>query len=518
MPAGKCLTMLHFEEKPAVAPDVPGQAKKRATSFRSERLWSQLLLAVVDLASVYLAFLLAYWVRYGWRVGPHIKDQLGFNAYRPLILPLMGLMLVVLWLKGAYRLRMGDEIQDDISSTFSAVTITLAIVVVLESMLQQYQYSRGVIVYLWVTLIALLVIGRWMFRVLIGALHRRGVGVRRLLVVGATDAGKMIMQGVAGRRDLGYDLVGFVHTRLESTGVLGHVEASRGMPSPSDFGRFRSLGFATDVPVILQREHVDEVIIALPAAAHEEIWPILQECESKGVGFKIVPDTFELSLGRVQVDDIAGIPLLDVRDQPLRKFKIAIKQLADIFLGFLLAVLFSPVMLITAIAVRFDSPGPLLYRAQRVGQNGRIFTCYKFRSMQQDAEEQVSTLRPLSDTEGPIFKMRDDPRCTRVGRVIRRHSIDELPQLWNVLRREMSLVGPRPAFPSEVSKYETWQRRRLLSRPGITGMWQVSGRSDLSFDEMVMLDIYYIENWSLILDVKILLRTVVAMVTGRGAY
>jgi exopolysaccharide biosynthesis polyprenyl glycosylphosphotransferase len=328
----------------------------------------------------------------------------------------------------------------------------------------------------------------------------------------------MIMQGVAARRDLGYELVGFVHTRLESAGSVARVEEGPEVRSLTDFGRFRSLGFATDVPLVLQRENVDEVIIALPAAAHEEIWPILQECESKGVGFKIVPDTFELSLGRVQVDDIAGIPLLDVRDQPLRKFKIAIKQLADLILGFLLAVLFSPVMLVTAIAVRFDSPGPLLYRAQRVGQNGKVFTCYKFRSMHKEAEEQVSRLRPLSDAEGPIFKMKDDPRCTRVGRVIRRHSVDELPQLWNVLRREMSLVGPRPAFPSEVSKYETWQRRRLLSRPGITGMWQVNGRSDLSFDEMVMLDIYYIENWSLILDIKILLRTVAAMITGRGAY
>ena len=511
--------MLDFKEKTADTPHVPtGQGKKRTASFHTERRWPPLILASVDLACVYLAFLLAYWTRYGLQIGPHIKDQLPFDAYRPLILPLMALMLVTLWMKGAYRLRMGDEIQDDISSTFSAVTITLAMIVVLESMLQRYQYSRGVIVYLWVTLIALLVIGRWTFRSVIGSLHRRGVGVRRLLVVGATDAGKMIMQGVAARRDLGYELVGFVHTRLESAAHNGGVDRPDPISSLTDFGRFRSLGFATDVPVILQREKVDEVIIALPAAAHEEIWPILQECESKGVGFKIVPDTFELSLGRVQVDDIAGIPLLDVRDQPLRKFKIFIKQLADIAFGFVLAVLFSPVMLITAIAIRLDSPGPLLYRAQRVGLNGRVFTCYKFRSMRENAEELVSDLRPLNDAQGPIFKIKEDPRCTRVGRVIRRHSIDELPQLWNVLRREMSLVGPRPAFPSEVSKYETWQRRRLLSRPGITGMWQVSGRSDLSFDEMVMLDIYYIENWSLILDVKILLRTVAAMVTGRGAY
>ena len=472
------------------------------------------LLVVIDLAVVYVAFVTAYWVRYDLLIGGAIKDSLGFSAWTPLIVPLLVLMLIALWAKGAYRLRMGDELQDDVTSAFSAATISVATIVVLTSMLQQYQYSRLVIVYLWVALIVFVTAGRWTFRGLIGYLHRRGVGVRRLLVVGATDVGKMIMQSVAGRRDLGYELVGFVHTRIPAGDGL-NPQSARPL---SDFGRFRNLGSASDTPEILTREHVDEVIIALPAAAHAEIWPIMQQCEAEGVGFKIVPDMFELSLGRVRVDDIGGIPIFDVREQQLRRLKMALKQVTDWIVAAVLTVLLIPVMVITAIAIRLDSPGPIFYSQERVGQGGRRFTCLKFRSMQVGAEEKIAELIPLNETEGPTFKTKEDPRFTRVGRFIRRHSIDELPQLVNVIRGDMSLVGPRPALPNEVSRYEDWQRRRLLARPGLTGMWQVSGRSDLLFDEMVMMDIYYIENWSLGLDVKILLRTVAVIISGRGAY
>ncbi len=504
--------MLEYRNHQPQATPLPARSAETAARAVGTRRALRLGLVAIDLAIVYLAFLVAYWIRYDVRLGPHIRDQLGFDAYRPLVIPVMMLMLIALWSKGAYRLKLGHELEDDVSAAFSSATIAVATLVVLTTMLQRYEYSRGVMLYLWVSLILMVVLGRLAFRQFLSILHRRGIGVRRLLIVGATDVGKMIMQGVAGRRDLGYDLVGFVHTRSE--GVGHSIPRATG----TDFGRFRNLGFATDVPDLTDRERVDEVIIALPASAHEEIWPIMQHCESAGIGFKIVPDTFELSLGQVEVDDIAGIPVLDVREQPLRAFKHGVKQVVDFSLAVVLTALFSPIFLVTAIAIKLDSQGPIFFGQCRVGQNGRTFTCWKFRSMRHGAEELAADLRPFNDTSGPVFKMKDDPRCTRVGRFIRRHGVDELPQLWNVIKRDMSLVGPRPALPQEVSSYEAWHTRRLQTRPGITGIWQVSGRSDLSFDEMVMMDVYYIENWSLLLDAKILLRTIAAMITGRGAY
>jgi lipopolysaccharide/colanic/teichoic acid biosynthesis glycosyltransferase len=181
-------------------------------------------------------------------------------------------------------------------------------------------------------------------------------------------------------------------------------------------------------------------------------------------------------------------------------------------------VLLLPVWLLVALAIRLDSPGPIFFRQVRAGRHGKPFVFYKFRSMRQDAESELERLRALNEASGPLFKIRDDPRQTRVGRFLRRTSIDETPQFFNVLRGEMSLVGPRPGLPSEVAQYQEWQRRRLDIQPGLTGLWQVRGRSDLTFDEMVMLDIYYGENWSLGADVQILMRTVPQILFGDGAY
>jgi exopolysaccharide biosynthesis polyprenyl glycosylphosphotransferase len=481
------------------------------TSGQFIRRTTPAILAIADIGTVYLAFLGSYYVRYDLSLGPRVRDNLGIDAYLPLLPGLFALVLASMWFKGAYRLRLGKEIEDDITATFSAATISVATLIVVTAMLQHYQYSRGVMIYLWVALVVFLFLGRFAVRNVMAHLYRVGIGARRMLVVGATDVGKMVMQGVAARPDLGYQLVGFVHAEQEEQG--------RESTSAADFGRFRNLGYASDVPGIVSRERIDDVIIALPASAHLHIWPILQECEASGIGFKLVPDLFELSLGRVQVDDIAGIPLFDVRRERTRYFKNIVKRGVDYVLAILLAILFLPTFIITTILIKLESRGPVFFRQVRVGMNGRTFTCYKFRSMKNDGDEMLEAMADANSPSKEIeFKMRHDPRCTRVGRFIRKHSIDELPQIWNVLRGNMSMVGPRPPLPDEVARYEPWHRRRLNARPGITGIWQVSGRSDISFDEKAMMDIYYIESWSLLLDVKIMLRTVLAMLIGRGAY
>jgi exopolysaccharide biosynthesis polyprenyl glycosylphosphotransferase len=241
-------------------------------------------------------------------------------------------------------------------------------------------------------------------------------------------------------------------------------------------------------------------------------------CQRYNVSAKIVPDLFQLSLSRVAIDAVGGIPLIALREPRLGMVDDVIKRVMDLFFGFLLFLVAAIPMLIIAILIKLDSPGPILFRQKRIGRYGQEFIAYKFRSMREGAEQEQAALNDLNEARGPLFKIRDDPRRTRVGRWIRRMSLDELPQLWNVLRGEMSLVGPRPPMPNEVEQYQEWHKRRLDVRPGITGLSQVSGRSDLTFDETAMLDIYYIENWSPWLDLAILFKTIPTVLLARGAY
>ena len=463
-----------------------------------------LVMAGLDVVLIYTAFVLAYWIRYSLKVGPQIHQQLSFAAYQPVAVLLLVIMMPVLLFKGAYRLRLSTDIVDEVVVIFSAATITVAAVVVVEEMLQSYLYSRGVIVYVWVLLIATLTVGRGLYRSIRTLCYRAGWGVRRLLVVGATDVGMMIMQRVASRSDLGYRLVGFVDHR--DTSKL------------RDFGRFRALGTLADIPELVESRLADELIVALPAAAHEEVWPVLSLCERHGVGLKLVPDLYEMSLSRVQVDDIAGIPLLDVREKPLRRVARICKRLTDLMIALIVGLISLPLLAVLSLLIRLESPGTPVLGQDRIGLNGRVFKCFKLRTMRDGSEDDQITLRAQNETQGPIFKMRDDPRCTRLGRWIRRWSLDELPQIWNVLLGDMSLVGPRPPLPLEVAEYDADHLRRLEVKPGMTGIWQVSGRSELPFDEMFMMDIYYVDNWSLALDLRILIRTVVAVLGRHGAY
>jgi exopolysaccharide biosynthesis polyprenyl glycosylphosphotransferase len=233
---------------------------------------------------------------------------------------------------------------------------------------------------------------------------------------------------------------------------------------------------------------------------------------------QVVPDLFQLTKNQMKVEDLNGIPLISTREVSIRGWNLVVKRIFDTALSLLMLIVGAPVWLLTILAIRIDSPGPIFYTQRRVGRHGKLFNCYKFRSMVVGAEEMQTDFEALNEASGPLFKLRNDPRRTRVGRFLRRYSLDELPQLVNVLRGEMSLVGPRPNLPEEVNQYQEWHKRRLSVSPGITGLWQVSGRSDLTFDEMVLLDIYYVENWNLFLDMSILLRSVPAVIRARGAY
>jgi exopolysaccharide biosynthesis polyprenyl glycosylphosphotransferase len=459
---------------------------------------------VQDVVLICTAFVLALGARYRFDIGPRVAPEVPVANYPQLGVLVLGIMMFTLVMKGAYRRRLSTEVVDEIKTIFGAATIAIASVIVITYMLHRFEYSRGVIVYLWLFLIALLSSGRTATRFVQSLAYRRGWRVRRLLVVGSSDAGKMIMQSVRNRPDLGYEVVGFVDRR----------DSERA----PQFGRFERLGSIDDLPGLIASERIDDIIVALPGSAHEQLNPVVRLCEQTGIGLKLIPDLFDVSLSRVQVDNIAGIPLLDVREKPIRRLERATKRAVDLVIGTSVLLLSLPVMAVVAVLIHLDTGGPIFIRQERVGKDGRPFNCYKLRSMHVDADSLLATLLERNEASGPLFKMRNDPRCTRVGRHLRRLSLDELPQIWNVVKGEMSLVGPRPPLVAEVAKYEEWQMRRLEVKPGMTGIWQVSGRSTLTFDEMVMMDVMYVDSWSPALDLKILLRTGLAVIAGRGAY
>jgi exopolysaccharide biosynthesis polyprenyl glycosylphosphotransferase len=272
-----------------------------------------------------------------------------------------------------------------------------------------------------------------------------------------------------------------------------------------------------DLPDLMRRVVIDEVIVACPRSMLSSIAPVIATCAAVGVPVIMLSDVFGDLMPRPRVAEFGMQPALSFGVVHHSRSALFLKRVLDVLCASAVLLLLSPMIAIAAIAIKLDSAGPVLFRQKRCGLNGRIFDVLKLRSMHLDAEKRRADLVALNEMDGPVFKIRNDPRITRVGRWLRRLSIDELPQLWNVVRGEMSLVGPRPPIPGEVDEYDVGQRRRLSMRPGITCLWQVAGRNTIGFAEWVQLDLEYIDRWSLLLDTKILLRTLPAVLKGTGA-
>jgi exopolysaccharide biosynthesis polyprenyl glycosylphosphotransferase len=407
-------------------------------------------------------------------------------------------------LDGVYSVRRGkswfDQVYAIINSTAKGTIVLLALTFGFRPLV----YSRLLFLEAAVLIILLTGFSRFVKGAIEARLRRRGIGVDRVLIVGGGEIGRTVIRTTVARPELGYQIVGLVDDNPDKGGT--------------DIGPVKGLGGLDKLAEIVDREAVDQVIITLPWMYHRKIMGIVHECERKRIKARIVPDLFQMSLSQVDVDDLGGIPLIGVRKIVIGQWQRALKRTMDVALVTFLSLLLAPLTGLIGLAIKLDSPGPIVFRQVRVGKGGRQFWCYKFRSMYEGAEDDLERLRDRNEANGAFFKIKDDPRQTRVGRWLRRTSLDELPQFYNVLRGEMSLVGPRPPLPGEVAQYEAWQMRRLEVAPGITGLWQVSGRSELSFDEACLLDIYYIENWSPVLDIKILFRTVPKIFIGDGAY
>ncbi len=472
--------------------------------------WSKTLhrlMPLIDVAFVLIAFRLAYSLRYAIQfIRP--LDEFNFAPFEP-YLPYA--LIYAAWLvltppvSGLYRRARGRSWLEEASAIINGATNATVIVMAISFLLQPLVFSRLMIVEATAITVILMAITRLIQRTLQSALQRRGIGVERVLLVGVGEVGHAVLRGIVARPDLGYRIVGY----LDDDPQRGSV----------DLGRLRGLGDLSQLSTVLEANGIDLVIVTLPWTEHDKILEIVGLCETRHLQARIVPDTFQLNLSRVRVENLAGIPLLGMAAEPtLSRAKQLLKRAIDIGLIVLVAPFVIVPALLIALLIRLDSPGPVLFRHRRVGENGAEFDLFKFRSMHLDADKRHHDLIRETGSDPRHFKMKDDPRRTRVGKWLRRLSLDELPNMINVIRGEMSLVGPRAPTPTEVTLYEPWQRQRLNTRPGITGLWQVSGRSDVPFEEMCLLDIYYIENWSLTLDIQIILKTMPRVLFADGAY
>jgi exopolysaccharide biosynthesis polyprenyl glycosylphosphotransferase len=394
---------------------------------------------------------------------------------------------------------------DELYAIINGVTMSTVIILALSFFLQPLVFSRLMLVFVAVLTVVLLAGARVVQRMLQARLRKKGIGIQRTLIVGAGDVGQAVLRTMLARKELGYVPVGYLDDNPDKGSV--------------DIGRLRGLGRIDALEDTIKQERVDLVVITLKWSHHDRILKLVQLCQRARVEVRVVPDVFQLNMRQVQVENLDGIPLLGLNRAPsLPGSSRVVKRALDIGIIVLASPLLIPLFLIISALIKLEDGGTVFYSQWRVGENGRLFRMFKFRSMVPDAERLRESLVKENQLDPRHPKLVHDPRVTRIGHVLRRWSLDEIPNLINVVRGHMSLVGPRPPTPDEVALYEPWHMQRLQIMPGITGLWQINGRSDVPFEEMCLLDIYYIENWSIRLDAQILMMTLPRVLLRQGAY
>jgi len=454
---------------------------------------------VTDAGIAAVAFVLAYLIRFETGLVPIIKGQPPLEQYLILLPLVASLVPVAFSTQGLYRLRRGRSRVDDFFSVLVGTIVAVVLGVFSTTYIQTYlatgeAKARGafeVSQAVWAIFLALTVVltyaSRETVRKVLERRWRAGIGLRRVLIVGAGELGRLLADKVIEHRELGYVIAGFLDDRAADQ-PHGH----RGLSM---------LGTLDEVAEVIRRERVDQVYVALPLEDHAKMLRVLDGASRECLDVKIVPDLLQFIALRASLEELDGVPVININDVPLQGVNRLLKRAVDVALSALaLLVLLLPAALI-AIAIKLSSPGPVFYRQERMGLDGKAFTVFKFRSMVAGAEEET----------GPIFAEENDPRCTTIGRMLRAFDMDELPQLWNIFRGDMSLVGPRPERPYFVEQFKHRFPQYMLRhkvRAGLTGWAQVNGwRGNTSIEKRIEYDLYYIENWSLRLDLKILWLT-----------
>jgi exopolysaccharide biosynthesis polyprenyl glycosylphosphotransferase len=458
-----------------------------------------LLAIVLDACTIAAAFSLAYLLRFYWEVIP-ATDTPPAQPYFAILPVLIPAWVVVFAAYGLYRERLQGFFDEALRVT-SAVSVGLMTLLAGSFFYRQFSYSRMWILLAWALSIILVLVSRGIMRAVHRALRARGVDIRRLLIVGTGPEARDLARVLRGHPELGQRPVAFVDG--------GSARECEGLPI---------VGPPDDVLAAVRRVSAHRVIIALSAEGRETTLQVAAACQEAGVPFGIVPDLYTLIASGADVELVDRLPLLTLRSSPLTGWGRRLKDTLDVVGAVVGLLLTLPLWAAIAAVIATGTPGPIFYRQKRIGKAGVPFYAWKFRTMVRGADTHLTHDALLRARFSTSFKLPDDPRVTRIGRWLRRTSLDELPQLLNVLKGEMSLVGPRPIVEDELRKYGPWERRLLCMKPGLTGLWQVLRHHRPDYAQRVSLDMYYIDHWSVGLDLKILLRTLPSVIAGRGAY
>ncbi|MEM7803049.1 MAG: sugar transferase [Chloroflexota bacterium] len=460
---------------------------------------------ILDIALTYAAMLFAVAIRPSLRSLPGLVEVPDISFDSPLYIIVPCIWVLTFFFFSVYdpkhRYRVTDEMQQLILAVGFSALVFAGVLYIGFREVSRYMFAIFVISDI-ILLVGWRVIFRWLFR-----LFGQTSNDRKALIVGGGAAGHQVYDMMMGYAAAGLQVVGYIGDRSNESGHEGWQTAN--LPIR---------GNIEDVPRLVTEHEIDDVVIALPRNAYENMSRLVHSLHELPVNVRIVPDYFSLALFRATAEEFAGVPMINLREPALNEVQRLTKRVVDVICASILLILVSPLMLLIALLIKLDSNGPIFFKQKRVGENGRTFGMYKFRSMVQDADKLLNQVMKRDGEGNLVYKFKDDPRVTKIGKFIRRTSIDELPQLINVFMGEMSLVGPRPEMPWMVETYEPWQLKRLSVPQGITGWWQVNGRSDKPMHLHTEEDLYYIQNYSLWMDIYILLKTPWVIMRGKGAY
>ncbi len=464
-------------------------------------------LVIMDIIMLGLAFRLAYFIRFQSFFSfffHKLTPDIGF--YQNVVIFLTPKLLIIFLILGLYDQEklLGGTLE--YSMIFNGITLGMMLVIAVGFLDLNFSLARGWLLLAWIFALLFGMLGRFITRRIIYALRHKGYFLTSAIIIGANNEGKSLAKQLTAWRSSGFHIVGFIDKKYSiGTRVSNNLYV---------------LGTVDQLDELIKRHDIEELILASSAiSSRDRILEIFQKYGvSSDVNVRMSSGLYEIITTGLTVKEFAYVPLVGVNKVRLTGVDEFLKYSMDILLAIPALILLGPVLLMIALAIQLETSGPIIYRRRVMGMNGEEFDAFKFRTMYEHGDEILSKYPELHEELSRNFKLKGDPRVTRVGKILRQTSLDELPQLINVIRREMSMVGPRIITPAEVEKYKKWDMNLLTVRPGITGLWQVSGRSDVTYEERVRLDMHYIRNWSIWLDIQLLIQTIPAVLRKRGAY